>query len=107
MVNADAFMVWQLAERNNNDSGVLTFSVSRNHRASGLWDMLDWIATHAPGAYGVAFVHDDEDDAANDGSGRGGFDGSNEFRVHRILHGTITEMDDAYFGSIYPGLDRS
>jgi hypothetical protein len=103
--NGDPFMVWQFSERSNNDSGVLTFSVSRNHRLSGVWEMLDWIAVHGPGSYGLFFVHDDEDNAVNDGYGRAGVDYSNTYRVHRLLHGTLTEMEDPFFGAIWPGLE--
>jgi hypothetical protein len=102
--NGDPFLIWQFSEHNNNDSGVLTFSVSRNHRLSGVWGMLDWIAFHGPGSYGLFFVYDDEDDGTNN-NGRAGIDHSSTFRVHRLLHGTLTEMADPFFGEIWPGLD--
>lgn len=103
--NGDPFIVWSLSERNNNDYGVLTFSVSRNHRSSAVWEMLRWIATRGPGSYGLLFVHDDEDDAMNDSHGRGGADHSNRFRVHRLLHGELMEMRDPFFGEIWPTLE--
>lgn len=101
----DPFITWNLSDRNNNDRGVLTFSVSRNHRASAVWAMLDWIASSGPGSYGLFFVHDDEDDAVNDNYGRAGVDHSNRFRVHRLLHGNLEEMDDPFFGEIWPLLE--
>jgi hypothetical protein len=67
--------------------------------------MLDWIAANGLGSYGLFFVHDDEDDAANDNYGRAGVDHSNVFRVHRVLHGTITEMDDPFFREVWPVLE--
>ncbi|MCA9562508.1 MAG: hypothetical protein KC561_03420 [Myxococcales bacterium] len=100
--NAEPMLRWELTEANNNDHGVLTFSVSRNHRASAVWEMLDWIAACGPGSYGLFYVHDDEDAASNDSYGRAATDHSNVFRVHRLLRGTLTELDDPFFGPVWP-----
>ena len=102
--SGDPFIVWTLCERNNNDRGVLTFSVSRNHRSSAVWAMLAWIASHGPGSYGLFYVHDDEDVVRTPGKGRPTGDHSNSFRVHRLVHGVLTEMDDPFFGEIWPTL---
>lgn len=91
----DDFVQWTLTEQSNNDRGVLVFSVSRNHRTSGVWAMLDWIAVHGPGSYGLFYVHDDE---------LAGVDG-NRYRVHRLLHGVITDMDDPFFPDVVPALE--
>lgn len=90
----EPFLRWDLVDQNNNDSGVLTFSVSRNHRASGVWAMLDWIAAHALGAYGLFFVHDDEGPHPD------------VFRVHRVRHGRVDELADPLLGPVWPDLER-
>lgn len=95
---------WNLVEHNNNARGVLTFHVSRNHSAPEAWVMLRWIAEHGPGSYGLYFVHDDEDDGRAEGAV--GVDHSNVFRVHRLRHGVFTEMDDPFFGPVFPDLEE-
>ena len=57
----DPFFLWNLADHNNNHCGLLTFSLSRNHRTSVVWDVLDWVIQNAPGSYGLFYCHDDED----------------------------------------------
>jgi hypothetical protein len=104
--NGEPYLQWQLFEQLNNDRGLLTFVVSRNHRASCVWDMLNWIAQNGPGSYGLFYCHDDEDvinrTAYNRNNPR---DYDNVFRVHRIQHGTVTELTDPFFGAIEGGID--
>ncbi len=105
----DAFQRWlssdhsslmcQFLPNSNNDRGVLTFHVSRNHTAPELEALLDWICEHAPGSYGLVYVLDDEDDGSHRRTT--GIDNSNRFRVLRILHGQVEEMDDPFFGDVY------
>jgi hypothetical protein len=102
--NESGWIQWHLTEYFNNDHGVLTFHISRNHTATEVWEMLSWIAEHGPGSYGLFFVHDDEDDGVYRRST--GVDRSNVFRVHRLLHGVLTEMDDPFLGQVYPRLER-
>ena len=56
---------WHLTDHLNNDRGVLLFHVSRNHTAPEAWSMLNWIAAHGPGSYGLFYVHDDEDEGSH------------------------------------------
>ncbi len=99
------WLSWSFSEQQNNDAGVLTFSLSRNHRSSVVWDMLEWIGTYGPGSYGLFYVHDDEDDESNPHYGRGQADYSNVFRVHRLLRGELVELADPFFGSISPDIE--
>lgn len=103
--SGDPFIIWNLGEHNNNDTGVLTFSVSRNHRSSAVWAMLGWIASNGPGSYGLFYVHDDEDVITNANHGRPIGDHSNRFRVHRLLHGDLTELADPFFGEVWPEIE--
>src|SRR4051794_5475164 len=41
--NAKPWVLWTLHEQHNNRRGVLQVFVSRNHRGSPFWDMLNWI----------------------------------------------------------------
>jgi hypothetical protein len=108
MADHDEFFIkWTLHEELNNHNGILLFCVSRNHRASRVWDMLQWIAETGPGSYGLFYVLDDEDQVGNPHYGRGLIDFSNEFRVHRIANGTITEHADPFLSPIIPTLDPS
>lgn len=102
----ESFIQWQLNERLNNDCGLLTFVVSRNHRASNVWAMLDWIATNGVGSYGLLYCHDDEDAVERSGYGRKiPMDYDNVFRVHRLLNGCVTELCDPFFGLIEGNID--
>jgi hypothetical protein len=100
------WLLWHFYEYHNNASGTLLFFISRNHRASPVWDMLQWIAANGHGSYGIFYAHDDED--VIDSSTRGREiveDYDNVFRVHRILNGSVTELADPFFGSIIPNID--
>lgn len=104
--NCDPFTQWQFSEQLNNDTGLLTFAVSRNHRTSSVWEMLEWIATNGPGSYGLFYCHDDEDSMDREYQGRmPPMDYVNVFRVHRILNGQIIELDDPFFGPIEGNID--
>ena len=97
----DPFLVWTLLEQHNNHCGLLTYSLSRNHRTSAVWDMLEWIAVNAPGSYGLFYCHDDEDTMSRDAYGRSpAMDYDNVFRVHRIKNGRLEELADPFFGLI-------
>jgi hypothetical protein len=93
---------WQLIEQFNIDRGTLQFFDSKNHRASVVWDMMQWIAKHGPGSFGLFYVHDDEDVPGNKNYGRGDADFTNEFRVHRIANGEVVELADQYLSPIVP-----
>ena len=97
----------------NFQNGILMFCISRNHRSAPVWDMLQWIATNGPGSYGLFYAQDDEDshDVDHDPKRYSRFeppvnyDFTNVFRVHRIANGTVTEMEDPFFGPISPNID--
>lgn len=95
---------WQLHDYANNDTGVLTFSVSRNHRRPEVFEMFEWIARSGPASHGLLYVHDDEDE--QDQARRRGQSGdfSNLYRVYRLMNGEIAELSDPFFGQITPGL---
>lgn len=105
--NTEEFLCWTLYEQLNNSTGILQFCVSRNHRASTVWEMIDWIATNGPGSYGLFYVQDDEDGPGNTAHGRGTSDFSNVFRVHRIASGQVTELDDPFLSPIVPLINPS
>ena len=99
--NSDAGLLrWQFVEHLNNAQGVLQIFASRNHRASSIWPLMDWIAENGTGSYGLIYVWDDEDN----GYGREvrTVDHSNEFRVWRILNGKVEEFADPFLSPIVP-----
>lgn len=104
---ATAELQWMLYERHGNDSGILLYCVSRNHRASSVWDMLGWITEHGPGSYGLFYVHDDEDLIDNKSYGRGQSDYSGVFRVHRLANGRVDEFDDPFLSPHFPKINPS
>lgn len=97
------FLDWHLVDDNNNDRGVLTLSISRNHTAPELDEMLVWITANGPGSYGLLYLHDDEDDGAH--RRETGVDRSNVFRAIRVQEGAVTELDDPFFGPIFPTIE--
>lgn len=103
--NSDPWFAWQLHEQLNNATGILQFCVSRNHRTSTLWDLLDWLPTNAHGAYGLVYVRDDEDGPGVTHYGRGQVDHTNEFRVWRILNGVVDEVADPFLSPIVPMIE--
>jgi hypothetical protein len=102
--NASPWLLWMLHEHHNNHKGVLQCFVSRNHRGSPFWSMLEWIAEHGPGSYGLFYVHDDEDEGKWP-MRKTGIDQSNVFRVHRILNGRVEELPDPFFDDIVPNIE--
>ena len=70
--NAGNWLIWQFIEHLNNHSGLLQFSVSRNHRTSMIWPLMDFIAAQSQGSYGAVYVYDDED----------GPEGAGMYKVH-------------------------
>lgn len=66
--------------------------------------MLEWIAEHGPGSYGLFHVQDDED-LGGFGDRQGGDDHSNVFRIHRVLNGRVDELPDPFFGRIVPDIE--
>jgi hypothetical protein len=102
----EPFIQWQFFEALNNHQGLLTYCVSRNHRTSGVWSMLEWIAKNGPGSYGLFYCHDDEDSMNGRVDGRNPpMDCDNLFRVHRMMHGHLTELNDPFFGLIEGNID--
>ena len=91
---------WQFRRRMNNHSGMLHFHSSRNHRGvkPTAIELLEWLAEHGPGSFGLAYLHDDEDV-------RDGTDHSNEFRVWRLCGGSIEELSDPFLSPIVPNLN--
>lgn len=103
--HGEDFLKWTLHEHLNNHSGILQYCVSRNHRSSCVWDMIEWIAENGPGSYGLLYVHDDEDGPANTAYQRGMNDFTNAFHVHRVANGKITELDDPFLSPIVSTID--
>jgi Immunity protein 7 len=101
----EPWLKWEFYESLNNHQGLLQFCVSRNHRSSNVWDMLNWIVEHGPGSFGLFYVHDDEDGIGNQWYGRGTADYSNVFRVHRLANGSVTELADPFLSPIIPFLN--
>lgn len=105
--NEAPMLLWTLHEQQNNHSGILKFSVSRNHSSPELWSMIDWILVNGPGSYGLVYVRDDEDDGSHLSPkavrSERGF--TNVFRVHRIMNGRVDVLDDPFFGDIVSNLD--
>lgn len=104
--NVDPFTQWTLSENLNNHHGLLTYCLSRNHRSSSVWEMLQWIAKNGSGSYGLFYCHDDEDTMDRNSFNRQPpMDYDNVFRVYRLLNGNITELDDPFFGLIDGGIN--
>lgn len=102
----DTLLQWVLLEHHNNHDGLLTYNLSRNHRSSLVWEMLEWIRQNATGSYGLFYCHDDED--TMEGGHKGRFpqmDFDNVFRVHRLKNGQLEELPDPFFGQIEGDLE--
>lgn len=95
---------WELHDYLNNNTGVLTYCLSRNHREPQVFDMLAWIAQHGSASHGLLYIHDDEDESSRSQRRGQPGDHNNVYRVHRLMNGEVTEMADPFFGSISPGL---
>jgi hypothetical protein len=66
----------------------------RNHRQEGPPELFRWIGERYPLSYGLLYVHDDED------LSRG-----NEFVVHRLAHGKLTEFADTVLSPFVPTVE--
>lgn len=66
-----------------------------NHRAEYIIALFRWIADTAPGAYGLLYVRDDEDQSRDN-------DYTNRFRVWRLCRGQLTECDDSFLSPAIP-----
>lgn len=75
----------------------LVISGRHNHRQSYVIELFQWIADHAPGSYGLLYVHDDED-------ARGGSH-SLEFRVWRLARGALEARPDPFLSPVTPTLE--
>lgn len=82
-----------LQRHNGCDS--LHIAGQHNHRNSHPFDLFNWIAANAPGAYGLLYIRDDEDHN-RDGDFR------NVFRVWRLCRGQLVEMDDPFLSPAIP-----
>lgn len=94
---------WHFRAQMNNAGGILTMSSSRNHRGMTptVLGVLAWLARHAPGSYGLVYLHDDEDEGDSARArGRDGTDHTNAFRVWRLLEGRVEEFDDPFLSPI-------
>ena len=90
---------WSLRRQMNNERGILMLSSSRNHRSGrpSALQVLDWLAEHGPGSYGLIYLHDDEDGRTGPASGGGGtIDFREHYRVWRLRDGKIDELDDPF-----------
>ncbi len=69
-----------------------------NHRADYVFDLFQWIANNAMGAYGILYIHDDEDQSRTK-------DYSNVFRVWQLCRGDLTENDDPFLSPFVPTVE--
>ena len=83
----------QTQRHNGCDS--LSISGQHNHRAEYVLDLFRWVASNAPGSYGLLYVRDDED------VHRLG-DHSNVFRAWKLCRGSFSEMDDPFLSPCIP-----
>ena len=94
-IHSEPWLEWTLTRINNNHRGVLQFHTSRNHRTTSVWELLSWVAARTSAAYGIVYVHDDEDLVAVKHYGRGRADFSNCFRVWSVTNGSVNEQEDS------------
>jgi hypothetical protein len=99
--HTDGFMQWKFQRRFNNHRGLLQVSVSRNHRASSIWDLLKWLS-QSEGTYGLMHVHDDEDERTTDIEGMGAVPNFNAFKVWCLKRSVLTEHTDNLLSPIVP-----
>ncbi len=99
--HADGLFTWRFLRRLNNHRGLLQVLVSRNHRASPVWDLLDWLSQSA-GTYGLLHVHDDEDDRSTKIEGFGSVPNANALKVWCLRRGTLTEHTDTLLSPLDP-----
>jgi hypothetical protein len=68
-----------------------------NHPRQGPLDFLRFIGEQAPGAYGVLFLRDDDDDPKH----------LNEFKVWRLARGGVHEFADPFLSPCVPTIEDS
>ncbi len=98
---ADGLLQWNFQRRFNNHRGLLQLIVSRNHRASTVWDLLEWLS-RSEGTYGLLHVHDDEDVRGADIEGFGAIANANAFKVWCLKRGVLTEHVEPLLSPIVP-----
>jgi hypothetical protein len=96
--NQDQMFNYQFIEHINNDSGVFQFSVSRNHYAIIVDELLEWVNKNAQGTYGIIYVRDYEGDSVEKGD---------EFTVIKVANGIATECKDPFLSPTYPTINPS
>jgi hypothetical protein len=84
--------------RGMNGSYHLTIEANHNHRAEHIIEFFKWVATTAPGSYGLLYVFDDED------TKRGN---DNKFKVWRMKKGQVDELDDIYLSPYFSTVEDS
>jgi CheY-like chemotaxis protein len=90
---------WSFRRQMNNERGILMLSSSRNHRGARpmVLRVLDWLAEHGPGSYGLIYLHDDQDGRTGPASsGEDTIDFSEHYRVWRLRDGKIDELADPF-----------
>jgi hypothetical protein len=92
----DPWLKWQFERRNNNHTGLLQLNTSRNHRASRVWELLEFLAKSSTDTYGILYVNDDEDIEGLTHYGRGDANYQNVFRVWSLKSGQLAEHADPF-----------
>ncbi len=72
----------------------VTCSGLRNHHQEWVMDFFRWVASRAPGSYGLLYIFDNEDPQYE-----------NAFRVHRLAKGELKELDDPFLSPYIPTLE--
>ena len=88
----------RLQRHNGCDS--LLVAGQHNHRAGGkyIFELFQWVASNAPGSYGILYIADDEDVKRD-------ADFSNEFRVWRLCRGQFIEESDPFLSPVIPTVE--
>jgi hypothetical protein len=94
----DDFSLFEVC-RTSNALIVLSAHGLRNHRYEPVITLFQWVAENLPFAYGLLYVHDDED------FGRDGTDHSNGFRVWRLARGQFSEFADSFLSPYIPTVE--
>jgi hypothetical protein len=77
----------------------LWFAGCTNHWSNDvddIFELLRFIATHAPGSYGLLYLWDDEDS-----------ENENAFRVWRLAKGVLSEHPDPFLSPCLPTIEES
>jgi len=93
----DQFSFFDL-RRTSNELLVLLAHGLRNHRYEPAINLFRVVASELPFAYGLLYVHDDEDS-------RRGADRTNEFRVWRLARGEFKELADPFLSPYIPTVE--